>query len=80
MLAGNTPTLVVANKVARKFTTWRIKLLGSITHGGNSVVPIFNVSRRKVGGIWFFRLGRISFTICVSRAVPRTFQWEEFSS
>lgn len=30
-------------------------------------VPIFNVSRRKVGGIWFVKLGRINLSFSVSR-------------
>lgn len=29
--------------------------------------PMFNISRRKVGGIWFLKLGRITFMFCVSR-------------
>lgn len=28
---------------------------------------IFNVSRRKVGGIWFVKLGRVNISFCVSR-------------
>jgi len=31
---------------------------------------IFNVSRRKVGGIWFVKLGRVNISFCVSR--PRS--------
>lgn len=30
-------------------------------------VPIFNVSRRKVGGVWFVKLGRINLSFSVSR-------------
>jgi hypothetical protein len=29
--------------------------------------PLFNVSLRKVGGIWFLKLGRINLSFCVSR-------------
>lgn len=29
--------------------------------------PIWNVSRRKVGGIWFVKLGRINLSFSVSR-------------
>lgn len=29
--------------------------------------PIFNVTARKVGGIWFLKLGRINLSFCVSR-------------
>lgn len=28
---------------------------------------IFNVTLRKVGGIWFLKLGRINLSFCVSR-------------
>lgn len=28
---------------------------------------IFNISRRKVGGIWFVKLGRVNISFCVSR-------------
>lgn len=28
---------------------------------------IFNASRRKVGGIWFIKLGKINLSFCVSR-------------
>lgn len=35
--------------------------------GGSVTVPIFNVSRRKVGGIWFVKLGRINLSFSVSR-------------
>lgn len=31
-------------------------------------MPIFNFSRKKVGGIWFFKLGRLNFSFCVSRS------------
>lgn len=31
------------------------------------MTPMFNVSCRKIGGIWFIRLGRIGFTFWVSR-------------
>lgn len=30
--------------------------------------PIFNLRRRKVGGIWFLRLGRLCFSFCLARA------------
>lgn len=29
---------------------------------------VFNVSSRKVGGIWFVKIGRLTFSFCVSRA------------
>jgi intein-encoded DNA endonuclease-like protein len=29
---------------------------------------IFNFKKRKVGGIWFFKLGRLNLSFCVSRA------------
>jgi len=29
--------------------------------------PIFNASCRKVGGIWFVKLGRVNISFCVSR-------------
>ena len=29
--------------------------------------PLFNITRRKVGGIWFIRLGRVTISISVSR-------------
>ena len=29
--------------------------------------PIFNFSCRKVGGIWFFKLGRLCLSFCVTR-------------
>lgn len=29
--------------------------------------PIFNARCRKVGGIWFLKLGRINFSFCISR-------------
>ena len=32
--------------------------------------PVFNCSRRKVGGIWFVKLGRVNISFCVSR--PKT--------
>lgn len=35
--------------------------------GGSVTAPIFNVSRRKVGGIWFVKLGRINLSFSVSR-------------
>jgi hypothetical protein len=28
---------------------------------------IFNVRRRKVGGIWFLRVGRLQFSFCLCR-------------
>ncbi|MCK1741349.1 hypothetical protein IVA80_10855 [Bradyrhizobium sp. 139] len=31
-------------------------------------VPAFNFSRRKVGGIWFVKLGRFNVSFCISRA------------
>lgn len=30
--------------------------------------PAINASARKVGGIWFFRLGRFRLSFCVARA------------
>jgi hypothetical protein len=38
---------------------------------------IFNVRRRKVGGIWFLRVGRLQFSFCLCRGYapkekPRT--------
>jgi hypothetical protein len=35
------------------------------------MAPIFNITRRKVGGIWFLKLGRLNFSFCVSRSVCR---------
>jgi hypothetical protein len=29
---------------------------------------VFNFSRRKVGGIWFYKLGRFSFSFCLCSA------------
>lgn len=29
--------------------------------------PIFNLRRRKVGGIWFVRLGRFQLSFCLCR-------------
>lgn len=34
--------------------------------------PIFNVSRRKVGGIWFLRVGRLQFMFCVCKPVAHS--------
>jgi hypothetical protein len=31
-------------------------------------MPAFNISRRKVGGIWFLKIGRFTLAFCVSRA------------
>lgn len=31
--------------------------------------PIFNIRARKVGGIWFLRLGRLQFSFCLCREV-----------
>ena len=30
--------------------------------------PWFNLSARKVGGIWFFKVGRLRFSFCVARS------------
>ncbi len=37
---------------------------------------IFNWSCHRVGGIWFWKLGRFGGSFYVARRVPRTFQWE----
>jgi hypothetical protein len=29
--------------------------------------PIFNLRRRKVGGIWFLRIGRFQMSFCLCR-------------
>jgi hypothetical protein len=29
--------------------------------------PLFNFRKRKVGGIWFVRLGRLQFSFCLCR-------------
>lgn len=34
-------------------------------------MPVFNFSRRKVGGIWFIKIGRINLSFSVSRPAPR---------
>jgi hypothetical protein len=34
---------------------------------------VFNFKRRKVGGIWFVKLGRINLSFSVSRPVPSGF-------
>ena len=31
------------------------------------MLPVFNVRCRKVGGIWFLRLGRFQFSFCLCR-------------
>ena len=31
--------------------------------------PIFNVSARKVGGLWFLKLGRLTISWSVSRQI-----------
>jgi hypothetical protein len=35
---------------------------------------VFNVRLIKVGGIWFLTLGRVHFSFCVSRTIPRCFE------
>lgn len=32
-----------------------------------SGVPVLNYNRRKIGGIWFIRLGRFQMSFCVCR-------------
>lgn len=36
--------------------------------------PIFNFRRRKVGGIWFVRLGRLQLSFCVCRSFERAYR------
>lgn len=42
---------------------------------------MFNVRLRKVGGIWFLKLGRITMSLCVSRELkgfgPRDRRWDQ---
>jgi len=33
--------------------------------------PLFNIRRRKVGGIWFVRIGRIQLSFCLCRSFGR---------
>ena len=32
---------------------------------------IFNIRRRKVGGIWFLRIGRLQFSFCLCRSYAK---------
>lgn len=49
------------------------RLLSAFTHRRNAPrssvpsVPVFNIRRFKVGGIWFLRLGRLQFSFCLCR-------------
>lgn len=36
--------------------------------------PVFNYRCRKVGGIWFLRLGRLQFSFCLCRGEMRAVQ------
>jgi hypothetical protein len=38
------------------------------------MIPIFNWSRRKVGGIWFVKLGRFNLSFCISRRSCRVYE------
>lgn len=41
---------------------------------------MFNITLKKVGGIRFLRIGRLQFSFCLCRKVPRTFEWEGMCS
>lgn len=34
----------------------------------SNALRAFNVDWKKVGGIWFVKIGRLNFSFCVSRA------------
>lgn len=34
----------------------------------SNALRAFNVDWKKVGGIWFVKIGRLTFSFCVSRA------------
>jgi len=38
------------------------------------VERVFNIRRRKVGGIWFLRVGRLQFSFCLCRSFARPYK------
>src|SRR5215472_10363618 len=62
-----------------KASTARLTIAGSTQPCDGCVVTmqsVFNFRRRKVGGIWFFKLGRLNVSFCISR--PKRAEFPDF--